>query len=108
MKKLPRSAESKVVPIKLMADYFSYPLWHMGGGEVGNISPRELPLSPELTNRLMEWAQVFDEILDMDSPQDAGFKSEALEAAFRAEGDDLAECLAAELGPGYLITKRIY
>jgi hypothetical protein len=56
----------------------------------------------------MEWAQVFDEILDMDSPQDAGFKSEALGAAFRAEGDDLAECLAAELGPGYLITKRIY
>lgn len=91
-----------------MADYFCYPLWHMGGGEVGNISPRELPLSPELTNRLMEWAQVFDEILDMDSPQDAGFKSEALGAAFRAEGDDLAECLAAELGPGYLITKRIY
>lgn len=37
----------------------------------------------------------------MDSPQDAGFESEALEAAFRAEGDDLAECLMAELGPDY-------
>jgi hypothetical protein len=91
-----------------MADYECCPLWRVGDEYHDEVDPDDLPLSPELKERLMEWAQVFDEILDVDSPQDAGFKSEALEAAFRAEGDDLAECLAAELGPGYLITKRIY
>lgn len=93
--------------IKLMADYECHPLWHVSPDEFGDIDPEELPVSPSLKSGLREWARLYDATLNMDAPQDCGFDSEALEAAFRAEGYRLAEQLRIELGPDYVVTTQI-
>ena len=54
----------------------------------------------------MLWAQracAYDETLDSESPQDSGFKGEALEAEFQAEGHRLAVWLGTELGPDFVV-----
>ncbi|MFK3974357.1 hypothetical protein ACI2KS_26905 [Pseudomonas sp. NPDC087358] len=93
--------------IKLMADYQCHPLWHDSMDEFGDIDPQDLPLSSELRARLAQWARDYDQTLNLDAPQDSGFKSEALEAEFTAEGHRLASCLREELGAGYVITEFI-
>lgn len=93
--------------IKLMADYECHPLWHVSADEFGDIDPETLPLSAELKSRLAAWARLYDATLDMDAPQDSGFKSEALEDAFKAEGLRLAEQLRAELGADFVVTTQI-
>lgn len=93
--------------IKLMADYQCHPLWYVSTEEVGEVDPEELPLSNELRLRLAQWARAYDETLDFDSPQDSGFKSEALEAEFQAEGHRLAACLRTELGPDFLVVEQV-
>lgn len=92
--------------IKLMADYQCYPLWNMSPGEYGDVSPSDLPISNELKLRLLKWAAIYDETLDMDCPSNSGFKDEALEHEFRHEGELLAECLRNELGSNYIITLK--
>lgn len=48
--------------IKLMADYGCWPLWWMGDdGRVGNIDPTTLGLSPNMLERLEQWAEAFDQ-----------------------------------------------
>jgi hypothetical protein len=93
--------------IKLMADYQCHPLWCVSTEEVGEVDPEQLPLSNELRIRLAQWARTYDETLDLDSPQDSGFKSEALEAEFQAEGHRLAACLRTELGPDFLVVEQV-
>lgn len=93
--------------IKLMADYQCHPLWDMTTGQYGDIDPADLPLSEELKRRLNEWARRYDETLNMESPQDSGFKNDSLETEFNVEGHRLAECLRNELGPTYAITEII-
>ncbi len=87
--------------IRLMADYFCFPLWEASSGEVGNINPHYLPISRELKIRLMAWASTFDGILDRDDPKNSGFKSDEEIREFRDEGYDLAKCLLKE-GREYL------
>jgi hypothetical protein len=94
-----------MITIKLMADYECCPLWRVGDEYHDEVDPDDLPLSPELRDRLMDWARLYDDTLDRDSPRDSGFKTAELEAAFVAEGNDLAVCLAEELGPDYAVTK---
>ena len=36
------------IKIRLMADYFCYPLWHDDGINMGDIGPASLPISNEL------------------------------------------------------------
>ena len=93
--------------IQLMADYQCHPLWDMTTGQYRDIDPADLPLSDELKRRLREWARLYDETLNMETPQDSGFKSEELEREFRVEGHRLAECLRNELGPTFAITEKI-
>lgn len=93
--------------IKLMADYYCHPLWHACGNEVGDIDPRDLPISSELQTALETWAVMYDETLDKEAPQDSGFLTEALELSFKAEGHRLARCLREELGEGYIVIEHI-
>jgi len=90
--------------IKIMADYGCWPLWHAGGGEVGNIDPQSLPLSDELKSDLNGWAAKLDGALDWDDPGNTkwpdGFFSE-----FNREGRELAERLRGELGPCYEVAE---
>lgn len=87
--------------IKLMADYGCYPLWHVDSDEFGDIAPSSLPISESLQNALMDWANIFDSILDMDDPASSGFKNDQEEKDFIQKGYELSLCLKHELGNTY-------
>jgi len=108
--KFPAANEVRRKPklIRLMADYHCHPLWDMTSDQYGDIDPAVLPLSAALRLRLAEWARIYDETLNMDSPQDSGFKSEALETEFKTEGHRLAKSLRKELGPAFTVAEKIW
>lgn len=89
--------------IKLMADYQCFPLWEASPGEVGEINPSELPISPALQKKLFTWASTFDATLSMDDPLCSGFASEEAAEQFRKGGMFLANQLQSELGNGYVV-----
>lgn len=93
--------------IKLMADYYCHPLWHVSGEEVGDIDPRDLPISSELQIALENWALMYDGTLDKEVPQNSGFSTDSLESSFKAEGHRLAQRLREELGEGYTIVEYL-
>jgi hypothetical protein len=90
--------------IRLMADYFCFPLWHNGGAEVGDIDPASLPISGDLKRDLDAWARAFDAILDMDDPANrGGFETAQARDEFVVRGEELAARLREELGAGWEI-----
>ena len=93
--------------IKLMADYDSFPLWEASPGQVGNIDPRDLPISAGLRARLAKWAGDFDATLDRDDPIESGFQSEEAEADFSQTGRDLRQQLEEELGPAFSVILKL-
>lgn len=93
--------------IKLMANYECHPLWHASNDQFGDIAPEDLPLSEGLKSRLHEWARLYDETQDKDSPLNSGFKSEELEAEFKAKGHRLATQLQNELGSDFVVITQI-
>ncbi|CAD5201617.1 hypothetical protein [Pseudomonas sp. FEN] len=66
------------------------------------MAPCELPISKELQERLLKWAAIYDETLDVDYPPNSGFKSEELEREFKSEGERLVISLRNELGQNFL------
>ena len=91
--------------LKLMPDYFCFPLWEADPGEVGNVDPAGLPISQALRDRLLQWAGAFDAMLDMSDPAASRIAPEVAQA-FEREGAALAQALRDELGPGFAITTR--
>lgn len=89
--------------IKLMADYYCFPLWEASPGEVGNISPDSLPISNNLKKRLADWAAAYDKTLDEEYPPNSGFKSEKEELEFNKEAVSIADELRRELGGVYSV-----
>lgn len=89
--------------LKLMADYDCLPLWGTTAEEIGEVDPADLPISATLVADLGRWAEVFDATLDRDDPLRSGFGSPEAAAAFRTEGERLAERLRRELGDGWSI-----
>ena len=93
--------------IRLMADYFCFPLWHDGGAEAGDIDPASLPIDDALKRDLDAWARAFDAILDMDDPANkGGWESPQACADFAAQGARLAQRLRDELGPGWAVAYK--
>ena len=90
-------------PIRLMPDYQCFPIWEPGGAPY-NVDPATLPITPELAEDLLTWADDFDRTLNTDNPISSGFPTEAAEADFRARGELLAARLASELGDGFQVT----
>jgi hypothetical protein len=85
--------------IKVMPDYDCHPLWwDAGSNEVGNIDPKELGLSNDLSGRLQDWAREFDETLNRDDPVRSGFSSPDAERGFLERGRQLARLVSDELG----------
>jgi hypothetical protein len=93
--------------IKLMADYQCFPLWEASPGVVGNVDPKDLPISSLLQQKLMAWAEKFDATLNMEDPANSGFDSELAAGEFRQEGEVLAQRLQEELGTAYVVTKKL-
>jgi hypothetical protein len=92
----------KMRRIKLMADYDCWPLWE-AGDNVGNIDPSSLPISEELHNRLLAWAEVYNKTLAPSYPPESGSKSPKEEEIFEQEGLSVRASLAKELGVDYKI-----
>jgi len=89
--------------LKLMADYQCSPLWKACDNEVGNVDPRTLPISEELSHDLEEWALMYDSTLNMDDPSNSGFDSVESENAFKKMGEVLVRRWQKELGDQYTI-----
>jgi hypothetical protein len=87
--------------IKLMADFDCYPLWDMDDG--GDIDPTDLPLSEATIERLLNWQNIYDGIIDWDDPASAGFASKQEEIAFEREGISLWQKVQKELGDDYQV-----
>ena len=85
--------------IKLMPDYDCYPLWDMD--DVGEFEPEELPLSVSTVERLLQWQDTYDGILNRDDPASSDFASEEDRVAFEQEGISLWQQLQKELGDEY-------
>ena len=93
--------------IKVMADYFCHPLWHIGGVDVGDIDHATLQISNDLQSNLDAWAGAFDAILYMDDPANkGGVDSPQAAESFIAQGARLAQRLCDELGPEWEIEYR--
>jgi hypothetical protein len=89
------------INIKLMADYFSYPLWGLDNDNIGGINPHELPLSEETIAKLEQWSQIYNNILNCDDPASSSFKTIEDQANFEVKGIKLWEKLRQELGQEY-------
>lgn len=92
---------SAVRRLKLMADYDCWPLWEAGEDLVGNVDPATLPISVELRDRLLRWAERFDAGLNREDPASSEWSSPEERVAFDEEGRDLARALRRELPDGY-------
>lgn len=88
--------------LKLLPDYFSYPLWDVENPD--NIDPATLPLSEATRARLDAWADAYDSILNQDDPGSSGFATEAAKRAFDEEGARLWHAVSEELGPEYTVS----
>ncbi len=89
------------INIKLMADYFSHPLWGLDDDNIGDINPQELPLSQETIAKLEQWSQIYNNILNWNDPASSGFKTQEDRQNFEKKGIELWENLRQELGQGY-------
>ena len=90
--------------LKLMPEYDSYPLWDVTEELSLNIDPRMLPISPLLSEAIMNWADRFQQTLNQVYPPESGFEDPQAAKEFRREGERLAEQLADELGEEYSVT----
>jgi hypothetical protein len=90
-----------------MADYESFPLWEASPGQVGNINPDELPISPELRLKLAQWATDFDATLNRDDPAQSGFRNPEMRSEFKRAGNEIAEQLVRELGSEFSVIVKI-
>lgn len=89
--------------IKLMPDYQCFPLWEASLGQVGNIDPKDLPITDDLRRELLMWANSYNETLNMDDPASSGFPSNEAEMQFKEVGDRLGERLQEELGSEFAV-----
>ncbi len=88
--------------LKLMPDYFSFPLWDTDAPD--NVDPAALPLSDATRARLAAWAAEFDAILNMDDPAASDFPSPEAERAFDQEGFQLWRQVSQELDGQYAVS----
>lgn len=89
--------------IKLMTDYYCWPLWWAGEHEPGNINPETLSLSNELVVDLEKWAADYDAQLNLEDPASSNFLSGVELELFAQKGLVLWQRLIDELAPEYEI-----
>ena len=87
--------------IKLMPDYFCFPLWGMDEDNLGDIDPKTLPLSQTTIDKLETWAKIYDMTLNQEDPSLSGFSSQRQKQAFEEEGIELWQQIRQELAKNY-------
>jgi hypothetical protein len=93
--------------LKLMADYYCFPLWDLTEGNYGDVDPSTLPISAQLQTDLLSWADIYDSILVVDDPRSSAFPNESARQNFQRRGQELGERLALELGDAYSVEVRV-
>ena len=88
--------------IKLMADYYCFPLWHEIDS-TGNIDPCSLDLSSDIIEKLSLWSNKFDQTLNRDDPYLSGFSTELESEEFDKFGHQLLSELKTQLGDKYIV-----
>ncbi len=85
--------------IKLMPDYFCWPLWQIEpkGNNPYALDDSDLPLSKQLIDDIRVWAQRYDAILNQEYPGWSRFKSQDDEIDFIETGWRLRDRVAQEL-----------
>ena len=89
--------------IRLMPDYYCWPLWWGDTHEPGDIDPKTLPLSDKTCSLLQKWADLFDATLNEDYPPNSSFVDHAERDAFVKMGHKIWKLLIHELSPEYEI-----
>lgn len=92
---MPDRDPSKSTRIKVMADYYTHPLWAIDDDLFGDFPPEQLALTAELTRDLNAWAEAYTSSLDPDDPA-ASVWSDAERGAHEAMARALAVRLARE------------
>jgi hypothetical protein len=95
---------AEVRQLQVLSDYDCFPVWRPGPASVENVDPATLPVSRELADALMRWAEEYDATLNQEYPADSGFPLERDRRDFLERGRQLADRLARELGPGWRVT----
>lgn len=83
-------SDAKVV--KVMADYYTHPLWALDQDLYGDIDPGEMGLSAELTRDLNDWADAYTASLKQEDPAQSVWTEEQSKAH-----DGMARSLAIRL-----------
>lgn len=89
--------------LKIMAEYECYSFWVARGGIRDNTDPASLGLPQELAAEIDAWEQAYEATYVPDDPASSGFRDEAAEKAFNAQGLRLAARTASVLGPGWTV-----
>ncbi len=87
--------------IKVMTEYNYFPLWDMETAD--NLEAEDLPLSLEISEKLADWGDIYDQIINWDDPSLSGFKSEQDKINFEKQGVILAIKIQEELGFDYQV-----
>ncbi|EEF60033.1 hypothetical protein Cflav_PD3092 [Pedosphaera parvula Ellin514] len=90
-----------------MADYQCFPLWEAPPGTVGNINPKDLPLSNNLRRDLAKWAEWYDSTLNLDDPAKSGFPNESIREEFKRTGEELGRRLKEELCKDFAVDVKV-
>ncbi len=62
--------------VKVKADYESFPLWQHDSAELANIDPATLPISPELVQELLDWADTYGRTVNSSHPWPLAFRTQ--------------------------------
>jgi hypothetical protein len=89
--------------IKVMAEYETFPLWQRDPSGTIDIDPATLPISSELAQEFLRWADVFDSTLNRNDPANSGFPDPGAEDEFYEQGQRLARRLVDDLAGRYAI-----
>jgi hypothetical protein len=84
--------------IRVLADYDCWPTWVDTGDFFDDVDPKTLPVSVELADALLEWADEYDTILVRDNPGESAFRTPEHKARWVKQGRVLAGQVAKELG----------
>jgi hypothetical protein len=90
---------------RLMHECQCWPLWYEAGE---NIHPSDLPISASLSEGIVRWSDIIDEILPLVENPSADYESEGQKLAVMENGKLLAIELQKELGPSDEVEFRFY
>lgn len=89
--------------LRLSPEWQCWPLWDVERGH--NIDPADLDLPEALRLRLLVWDDVFQGLYETDDFTSVAFESREAEAAWRAEGRQIAKELERALDCGTIVHK---